>query len=472
MFTPSHYQTDIFNWITNGSGSAQVGAVAGSGKTTTLVESAQLLTGDSVFVAFNKHIAETLRSKLGRGCEARTLHSIGLEILSDSFGKLTVNNKKAWEINSTVGGKLKPEEFVALPKLIEFAKLTVNSSGEEGLSQVASDFNLYFTPRMVDPVFQALELGIQMAKQGTIDFTDMVWIPAQLSLEAPKTYDFVLADEAQDFNVAQRKLVLSLMKSDGRLIAVGDERQAIMQFAGADKRSWAAIAQETKAQLLPLSICYRCPTSHVALAKEIVPQIEARDGAPKGIVGELSKAELKNAVRTGDLILCRRTAPLIPQCFNFIANGINARVRGRDIGKGIAETVKRIAKTPAAFSNFEVQVDKWLSGEIARLTQRKASDDAVLQAQDKAECMLICKSNFIASSGQELAARIEQIFSDDAAPITLSTIHRAKGLEADRTFILEADRLGWARKPEDQEAETNLHYVALTRAKSEMYFIT
>lgn len=471
-FTPSHYQADIFNWIEGGSGSAQVGAVAGSGKTTTLVEAASRLNGSTaVFVAFNKHIAETLKTRLGANCQARTLHSIGYEILADNFGRLEVDNKKYWDAYYTFGRELKPEEMTALPKLVEFAMLTCSTSCEGALAQAAEDFNLYYTPRMTDPVFKTIEWGIAQARKGRINFNDMVWLPAELGLKAYQPFDFVLADEAQDFNVAQRRLVLSLMKDGGRLLAVGDERQAIMQFAGADSRSWEAIAKETKAQLLPLSICYRCPTSHLDMARAIVHQIEARDGAPEGTIRQISKAQLAGMVKTGDLILCRRTAPLIPQCFHLIARGINARVRGRDIGKGLAQTVKRIAKTQAAFDNFAAQVQKWLEGQVSRLTLKGSSDDAIAQARDQAECMLICKNNFHASSGAELAAQIERLFSDDEAPITLSTIHRAKGLEAERVFILEFEKLGIARKPAEQVAESNLKYVALTRSRSELYLL-
>jgi DNA helicase-2/ATP-dependent DNA helicase PcrA len=470
-FNPSHYQTDIFSWIEGGAGSAQVGAVAGSGKTTTLVEAATRMNGaQAVFVAFNKHIAETLASRLGRGCEARTLHSIGREIIADAYGRLEVDTRKYWEAYDTFGRKLKPEEKTAFPKLVEFAQLTCARTEAE-LNQAATDFNLYLTPAMVKPAFETLAWGLDQAKHGLINFNDMVWIPAELGLQPYKRFDFVLADEAQDFNVAQRRLVLSLMKDGGRLLAVGDENQAIMQFAGADVRSWRAIAEETRAQLLPLSICYRCPTTHLELARQLVPQIEARDGAPRGVLEYRKKAELPAMVRTGDLILCRRTAPLIPQAFHLIARGINARVRGRDIGKGLAQTVRRIAKTPAAWDNFAGNVSKWLDGQVSRLTLKGASDDAILQARDQAECMVICKNNFDASSGAELATQIERIFSDDDAPITLSTIHRAKGLEAERVFILEYEKLGVARKAQESIAEANLKYVALTRSRAELYLI-
>ena len=58
--------------------------------------------------------------------------------------------------------------------------------------------------------------------------------------------------------------------------------------------------------------------------------------------------------------------------------------------------------------------------------------------------------------------------SEDA--IKISTIHRAKGLENDRVFILEYDKLPPPRDLEwENIQERNLHYVAVTRPKEELY---
>ena len=58
--------------------------------------------------------------------------------------------------------------------------------------------------------------------------------------------------------------------------------------------------------------------------------------------------------------------------------------------------------------------------------------------------------------------------SDDA--IRISTIHRAKGLENNRVFILEYDKLPPTRELEwENIQERNLHYVAVTRPKEELY---
>jgi len=52
-------------------------------------------------------------------------------------------------------------------------------------------------------------------------------------------------------------------------------------------------------------------------------------------------------------------------------------------------------------------------------------------------------------------------------------VHKAKGLEWLRVFILDRDRMPsrWARRDWQVQQEENLIYVAYTRAKEELYFL-
>ena len=76
----------------------------------------------------------------------------------------------------------------------------------------------------------------------------------------------------------------------------------------------------------------------------------------------------------------------------------------------------------------------------------------------------------------DLQKSIEQLFSDnDQGKLTLSTVHKSKGLEYPRVFILDAHELmpcPWATRPGDAQQERNLQYVACTRAQRELYYIT
>ena len=75
----------------------------------------------------------------------------------------------------------------------------------------------------------------------------------------------MLVDECQDLNKAQLNIVKLLDGNEGRIISVGDPSQAVFGFAGADDSSYYNDEKETKAVEIPLSICYRCPTTHIKL---------------------------------------------------------------------------------------------------------------------------------------------------------------------------------------------------------------
>ena len=63
--------------------------------------------------------------------------------------------------------------------------------------------------------------------------------------------------------------------------------------------------------------------------------------------------------------------------------------------------------------------------------------------------------------------------SDKQEAVLLSSIHRAKGLEAERVFLLFPDTLPHPKATQEwaKAQEFNLKYVALTRAKKDLFFV-
>lgn len=493
-FAPSTYQKAIFEWVLEGSGDCMVSAVAGSGKTTTLVEVGKLLPREkrAIFLAFNKHIAEELASRLaGTVVQARTIHSVGNATLYREFGRLTVRVDKygdiCWraierafpEYKSAEDGKREIATLAKLlARLVDLGRLTLNDKNVSALIELAQEHSLDIENGKLDKLARLVESvcreGVWNAETlRVIDYTDMVWMPVVLNLPTEK-FDFILVDEAQDLNAAQRKLVYKLRAEGGRAIWVGDPHQAIMGFAGADFDSYYAIKEECSAIELPLSICYRCPRSHVELAQQIVPEIEAREDAPEGEILDIVEAELYKHVRERDLVGCRLVAPLIGQCINLIRHDIPARVRGRDIAKTLVNLAERLAKTKQSWEDFPKSVEEHRTKQAEKLSKRKNPENQLLVLNDTCDALQACYEEFDAPSVEVFCSRIEGIFADDRATVWLSTIHKAKGLEADRVFILKPHKLPlvWSRQTEQQfEQEMNLKYVALTRAKQTLTWV-
>ena len=80
----SKYQKAVFEFVENSKDSAVINAVAGSGKSTTIVEASKIAIkhGSVLFLAFNKSIAQELAVKMeGTGVECKTLHSHGFRAI-------------------------------------------------------------------------------------------------------------------------------------------------------------------------------------------------------------------------------------------------------------------------------------------------------------------------------------------------------------------------------------------------------
>jgi Superfamily I DNA and RNA helicases len=480
-FKPSKFQEDIFKFVKTGKGDGIVSAVAGSGKTTTLEHAAKLVKGKALFCAFSKLISTELEHRLkGTTMKATTIHALGFSILRDGTGKrFEIKEQKYRQLAKEWLGEPYNEELLkeidrplaTLIKMCNFARLTMSELSDDGLAAMCNQYNIPLEPKLFRGVRKLLKQGEDMAFRtiGVIDFTDMLYLPLSLNLKPKVKYDWIFVDECQDLNTAQRELVLKVRSAGGRMLFVGDPFQAIMGFAGADTASYYKIKEATEAKEFPLSVCYRCPTSHIELAKQLVPQIEPASPMIAGtITHESDDTKLVEMVQEGDLIMCRRNAPLIKHCLRLIRRRVPARVRGRDVGKELANLVRMIGEN-CSYAGLPDAVKNWEEVQHAVLTVKDASETQFEHLSDTAEAVLECYAGFTdAHSAEALASQIESIFADDEASIWLSSVHRAKGLEAPRTFILEFDRLGIPFKgatPEEAQQELNLKYVALTRSK-------
>lgn len=523
-FTPSAYQLAIFRWIVFGQGHAVVEAVAGSGKTTTSVQAVRylplavayrrsilsenqalaifdandfelirpyeyLMAGlDIGFCAFNKHIARELGVRLPTWCYSATLHSLGLANLSKAFGHPKIDELKRWdylyepypELRSPPNWRdLSEEERAALRmrrtkfrKLVSLTKATLlDPSDRDSLEQLVDYYGLDLAEEF--PLMAGiLPRVLQESKEQVdlIDFDDMQWLPIILGIPLRK-FDFLFIDEAQDLNDNQGQLVIGSIKPNGRIIAVGDSRQSLYGFRGANVDAIDNLVATLDAKILPLSITYRCPASHVAMAKMIVPQIEARENAPQGTIEQIDEELIASRVTQGDMVICRTNAPLVPVAFMLIRKGVKATIRGKDIGKGLADLAEKLATDCRDLSKFFERLDLYRKSEVERLERRKASETQIDALDDRIETLKAVADE--CSSPKEVPQRVRDIFSDDNGEVVLSSVHKAKGLEAERVWILRPDQMPFPKAKLDWEMqqEMNIKYVAITRSKSALFFV-
>jgi DNA helicase-2/ATP-dependent DNA helicase PcrA len=468
--TPSLYQQAIYSWIREGTGHAVVEAVAGSGKTTTLVAALNEMKGKPLFCAFNKHIATELARRAPGNTTVSTIHSLGFAAIRKAFRNVEVDAQKTRKIVTDLMG----DDFddraarIATENLVSLARLTLDDDLDAIIDHYSLDCN-GDREWILETVPEVLRRDRE--ETDTIDFDDMVYLPAALSLK-PQQYDWVAVDEAQDLNAAQRELALSACSPGGRVCAVGDRFQSIYGFAGADTSSIPLLTEKLHAKSLPLSICYRCPTSHLDLARQIVPHIEARPGAPKGVVADYNLDEVVRKLAPGDLFICRVNAPLAEVCLALIRAGKKATLRGRDIGTNLVNLVKKVNRSVSG--DIEKCLERfatYLEKETLKLTIEK-KDGQADALRDRVETIYALADGVDTTQG--LVNRIETIFSDDVDGIVCSSVHRAKGLEADRVAIYLPNLMPHPRAKEgwEMQQEMNLKYVSVTRAKQELWMVS
>ncbi|MCW4051196.1 MAG: ATP-binding domain-containing protein, partial [Candidatus Bathyarchaeota archaeon] len=170
-----------------------------------------------------------------------------------------------------------------------------------------------------------------------------------------------------------------------------------------------------------------------------------------------------------DLVVCRNTAPLIELAYKCISEGKQVHVMGREIGKGLINVIKKAGgKRTKTIEELRPKLDRWEQKQIAKADRDETKIAAI---QDRVECINILAAGL--ETIAELVSAIESLFSDAQGGTKLATVHKAKGLEAPRVFILNPDLMPskWARQEWQQEQERNLQYVAVTRALETLVYL-
>lgn len=490
-FTPSPQQQDFFNFVTEGSGSCVLEAVAGAGKSTTLVHALGLMKGDVFFGAYNKAIAEELKARAPqrRGLEVATFHSVGFRYWRRVAQNVKIDGDKCRRIFREASERhpqYKPLESATL-QLVSLGKQSglgaIAPADAHAWAQLVDHYDIECP---VDPKTNSdtTELVIKLANcllkksveadMDVIDFDDMIYAPLRHNARVWE-HDWVLVDEAQDLNRTRRALALRMLKRGGRLVAVGDPHQAIYGFTGADADSLELTGRAVNAVTMPLTVTYRCPKAVVKHAQQWVSHIQAHESAPEGTVRTAELKDLAKTTEPGDAVLCRFTAPLIEHVYAFIAAGIPARVEGREIGEGLKALATRW-KTDS-LTQLSGYLDAYLESECAKL-RAKEKESKAAALEDKVTCLRVLigrvRDADRTATIDTLCAEISTLFgpADERRPaVTFSTIHKAKGREWRRVVWLVTGPSPWARKAWEQGQEVNLQYVAATRAKSELVLV-
>ena len=519
----SDEQEAIWACMLDGTEHIVVNAGPGTGKTYSMVQGCLRVPKSTRVrgVAFNKHIAVEMSGKLAAsGCnnaQFSTCHSMGYSVLRNAFraiGKPDTSKMKdiferlspepqygkaEWRRTLNLAAKL--AGFVK-NYLIDYRGASLYSEMERLADHHCLDFKsdgggTYYRSSNAKPVAdlrdavdllpRALDRCKEMAGS-IIDYDDMVWLPIVLDLPF-ETCDMLIGDEQQDSNAVQHEFIMRAGKG-ARIVVVGDKHQAIYGFRGAHNASMEVLTEALRntpqgVREFPLTITRRCPKLHVMMAQQLYPEIQYVEDAPLGVIETVDADKAHLAMKPGDLVLCRVNKEVISCAYKLMKSGVRPHIKGRDFGKGVLSFLESLTKRAGemfyngsvvslpSMENMVKALDAYQQEELDKLIPLgDKAEGRIENLCDKCSCMSELMAN--AASVSELRANVTKMFgldSDDEPRacdvVTLGTVHRTKGLEAARVFVLAPELIPHpaARKAHELIQEKNLAWVACTRAK-------
>lgn len=503
-------QLAAVSWTHQSSGNLILEAVAGSGKTFTIIEMLIAINhhfpqARCALMSFNAKVRDELkervRTKNIRNTEVNTVHGFAFSAFKSHFGPRKPNSYKLSDLLDPLLKSFKLT-YKFSPPICQAVSIAKDTGMELFYPNTTAEWKKLIDYHDISWDDEKLPIGsfinlcadlFHLSTQNTdkIDFSDMIWMPLKHNLSFPQ-FDFVFIDEAQDTNATRREVAKRMLKqvevrretlyeTTGRLIAVGDRHQAIYGFTGADNDALDILKKEFTASELPLSTCFRCSKSVIRHAQSIVPHIQPKTGAIEGQVNKMPEynfhqnlfsQSFPNLQRSA--ILCRKNAPLISLAFQLLSKRIPCRIEGRDVGQELI----RLCKKHSSPGDSKQKLSQALQLHLNQQSQKLSPYKLDLLSDKITAINSILQLPFITSVTQ-LYQEIEQVFSDydptKPSRLTLSSVHKSKGLEWPTVYLL--GRNAWmpsqfATQPWMEEQEQNLIYVAITRAKETLYEIT
>jgi superfamily I DNA/RNA helicase len=260
------------------------------------------------------------------------------------------------------------------------------------------------------------------------------------------------------------------MKKTSRIIVVGDPYQSIYGFSGSDINSWDKFNEMENTIKLPLSYCYRCGKKIVELSNKTYDIMESPDWIHDGEVVE--NGDFIN-LKPGEFVLCRNTKPLVELYFNLLKLEKPCYIKGSDIGKGLVKVLSDYQNmlSISAISEMHRELEVLRKHLTSIGVKNPTKNQKYISQLEKIEIITLFSAKY--KTTNEITNAINNIFKEDGEGIILSTVHKAKGLENDVVYVYLPDLFPskHAKLPWELVQESNLYYVALTRAKKKLIFV-
>lgn len=485
---------DYYGFTLDGNGRFLLGDFTVTHNTATIIACMKLVPRKKscIFLAFNKSVKEEIEKKLVGydNCTVKTVHGLGYGILSshlkaqpkvDEFKYNTFLRHNLSELSEAkLTQKKDIDEYCNnVIQILEFSRMNLAQSNRE-VEKIAQEYGISHDNDEVSVVVKLMKWGKKNLQ--TVDFTDLVWLPYELDIP-PKQYkyDWIFNDEAQDYSVAYVKLFTRCFKRGTRFVSCGDEYQSINQFAGASEHAFETMIGMPNTQVFDLPMSYRCDTAIIEEAKRFVSDIIPRGDAGIGLVKYDTKI---SEIKDNDLVLSRTNAALFKLYTKLIKMNKGCYIKGNDddknkllsviekyrVGEELGKKFECDGLFPRLYDKMISERNKLVDGGLDMIDA--INTQAVQSRYDTISSLVTLSVN--CNTVTELVNKINKIYSRSDTGICLSTIHKAKGLEADNVHIICRSVMPqkYAKTKSEIQQERNLIYVAITRAKHKLCYVS
>lgn len=474
--------------IINSTGNIKINAVAGSGKTTTIIEYAKARPQNSkiLYLAFNKSVKleaiKKFQEKRLSNVKVETAHSLAYKnIVFKNNYKVRHQGFKTYEVAELLklkGNGEKHAEYIIANHINKFIAYFCNSNKAKiqdlnYLDIVFDSKAKTFVTTFYDYIEKQTRLLLSKMDKGEIEITHDFYLK-KFQLSNPKlNFDYILFDEGQDASPAMLDIFL---KQKANKVIVGDTHQQIYGW-----RHAVNSLEKADFKTYHLSTSFRFSQDVANLGMEILKWKNYFDDyKPLAITGEGESKEYKVKA-----VLARTNLGLLLKAIEYITEKKKIKhiyFEGNINSYTYADEGASLYDILNLYNGKNRLIRDKLIKEMRDLDEL---EDYVEKTEDVQLGLMI---EIVREYGNEIPSIIKKIKSKhvendekEKAEMIFSTVHRCKGMEYDaiqivNDFITEEKlkKLKADVKPEDISIskineEINLLYVAVTRTKNSIH---
>ncbi len=484
--------------IINSSGDIKINAVAGSGKTTTVIHYAKTRPDSSriLYLAFNKSVKlEAIKKFSDKGLKnvtVETAHSLAYKnVVRQNNYRIRSQGYKTYEITELLGingNSEKHTEYIIANHINKFVSYFCNSNKHKVqdlnyLDTINDNKAKLFVKTFYDYIVKQTRIFLHKMNTGEIEITHDFYLK-KFQLSNPKLqYDYILFDEGQDASPAMLDVFFS---QNSTKVIVGDTHQQIYGW-----RFAVNSLEMANFKTYELSTSFRFGQEIANLAKEVLKWKRHIDGEYKltikgeGVGDGKDHGKGESDAKKSKAVIARTNLGLLLKAIEYISehNDIESiYFEGNINSYTYADDGASLYDVLSLYNGKRQHIRDKLIGQMKDVGELSEYID---KTDDMQLSMMVEIVKEYGNNIPKIIKKIKEKHIDnddkDNASLIFSTVHRCKGMEYDSIQVADdffsEDRLVKikAEKSNDEidhaklNEEINLLYVAVTRTKNTIF---